>query len=371
MLSSSLHYSRISLVDMQQQQQQPPTSKLVLAVSHLPFADYQRFVMHDIPAAIRLSRTCRVLYKKLRDHSSLWQHLYHDKFLSGLCAAKEWDFVCWYARTRLPIDDTSVGTTTSLDRLDWYEIYCHRVITEQNWRYNRSRRITIPWPTSEYQCDWELLETTLTTTVLATPVVTHDDINKRRSLGLNERRFLGLNERVYFPNDENTTTPIWFELSKCGLYKGISSLLGYEFAIIVIEGEESTVIDIYDRRHYRLQRTISLPPTFSNQSFVGNWIIFPTKKDYSKQQNSFPLFVYNIAKDIQFQKDYPMYINSACIYEATSDYAIIYTARLFEDRGRTGEWTLHQFHVDGTDKLLHKEQLNLPWVDYDLRVSYH
>jgi hypothetical protein len=175
--------------------QQSPTNKLLLVISQLPFTDYIRFVVYDILAAIQLSRTCRLLYDKIQNNRVLWQRLYHHQFFNGLHINKEWDFVDWYARIRSISNDTLAESTTILDQLNWYEIYCQRVITEQNWRYNRSKHITIPLPApgGDRYCNFSK---STATTVLAIATVSYDTVE--------EYSIIWLNERVYLSDREKT-----------------------------------------------------------------------------------------------------------------------------------------------------------------------
>jgi hypothetical protein len=84
---------------------------------------------------LRLSACYHFLRKTIFNDNLFWKALYKDKFLSGAQYVEEYDFVLWCVRTNPKAPNKLlVRKMKMLENLDWYNIYCRRVIMENNWR---------------------------------------------------------------------------------------------------------------------------------------------------------------------------------------------------------------------------------------------
>jgi hypothetical protein len=68
----------------------------------------------------------------------LWKRLYKQEFLSDIHYDKEIDFLLWCVRTDPNNIDIPTRRSDLLERIDWYNSFRRRVITENNWRHGYS-----------------------------------------------------------------------------------------------------------------------------------------------------------------------------------------------------------------------------------------
>ncbi|KAI9598804.1 hypothetical protein BDF19DRAFT_431457 [Syncephalis fuscata] len=348
------------------------TSKLLKLASYLPPQDFDRFMFYLEDAMIELSSTCRLLNEKIKSISILWQHYYCRHFLTGPYKAKEWDFVYCCARDRFSANDVPIESAKLLDRLDWYDVYRRRIITEHNWRHGYSRTIDI----SRFDIAYNNLATSwnLNGTAILFPIAFNGSDSDEDEKEYNDydygneedQRIAIIESGVFAPDMQDNKSsaipgihsdPLLSIIDVDNSYSRPKAMLSDRFFISSYVSASSTIVNVYARKSYKLWYTINLPYNSCCVAVSGQWLLVLSNNEPLNKATR--LLVYDLENNQKQVKVLDNALHHACIYDATCHSAVIYTAKILNRNNGVIEWTLYQFSNNTSIQQLHRGQFKL------------
>jgi hypothetical protein len=289
----------------------------------------------------------------------LWKQIYYYHFLTGLNAAKEFNFLYWCARNSLARVDPSVKSTDLLASIDWYTTYRRRICTESNWRRGRAKCTTISLPSCTKWQNWIIINQCATAILLKHSFVNggggaNGGNNSSPSIvaGLESTPYsTGIAQPIDVRNGPSTISfePVLIQLGSAsrGLTIPFVTTMMSDLFILTISHRPRIhkEIKVWYRQTYefKLSRLFS----FEHRLKVvgGKWAVLLNKVYTSDDTSYDQVIVWDIEEDVQHMEDSKHIWDSACILQSSSSAVTVYTVNKDTEHPELITWALYRFSM--------------------------